>query len=170
MKVFVSYTREKDQFDEVVSTFRERLEAELRLRDESATVFQDKSVIASGDNFPEVLATHLACSDVLVVLLSPAWLKSKWCQREFELFVTAEAGRGRPPRILPLLWVSTSLSQPQPDDPIANQIAKQLQPLQYSNWRDLRKRDWKSEALKNEVDLLADRIYELAAGTGLSPT
>jgi len=76
MKAFVSYTREKDAFDHVVSNFRDRLENELKLRKRSSTVFMDKSAIAAGMNFSVEIDKALADAGVLVVLLSPAWLES----------------------------------------------------------------------------------------------
>jgi hypothetical protein len=160
MKAFISYTREKDKFEEIVSVFRARLENEMQLRDREATVFQDANEISAGQRFPIEITKNIADSDVLVVLLSPAWLQSEWCRKEFDTFVTKEISEGREPRILPLLWVDVSLASDS-EDP----IARQLYPIQNRDWRDLRKKDWKSEDLKNELDALAARICTLATSS-----
>ena len=85
MRAFLSYTRAKDQFN-AVSRFREHLTQELQLLEVTAAVFQDTSNLGGGSHFPQELETELKRSDILVVLLSPAWLQSDWCRREFEIF------------------------------------------------------------------------------------
>lgn len=161
MKAFISYTRDKDNFDEVVSHFRDRLENELRLRDKGATVFQDTKMISAGQRFPDEITANLADSDVLLVLFSPAWLQSEWCRGEFEAFVTKEVSQGRKPRIIHLLWIGDPPAKDS-EDP----IVRQLSPSVYLDWSDLRKRDWKtkspSKLLKDEVDKVATSIYKLA--------
>jgi TIR domain len=76
MKAFISYTREKNAYDHVVSSFHERLLNGLKLRKRSSQVFMDKSAIAAGMSSPAEIDKALADSDVLIVLLSPAWLES----------------------------------------------------------------------------------------------
>ena len=58
MNVFLSYTRNKDQFNKV-SDFRDRLEQELSMRAPGATVFQDKHHLSEGQHFPEELEKAL---------------------------------------------------------------------------------------------------------------
>jgi len=161
MKAFISYTRDKDNFDEVVSHFRDRLENELRHRDNGATVFQDTKMISAGQRFPDEITTSLADSDVLVVLFSPAWLQSPWCRGEFEAFVAKEISENRQPRIINLLWIGDP-PVPNSEDP----IVRELSSIIYLDWRDLRKRDWKakslSKLLKDEVDKVATSISKLA--------
>jgi hypothetical protein len=156
MKAFISYTREKDQYG-VVSAFRERLLNELRLRKKSAEIFLDQAVIASGASFPQSIRDALASANVLIVLLSPAWMESEWCRKELEDFVDIKSGAGKFPYVLPLLWVKTNLSE-YPNDKIADFLA----PLQYRDWRNLRKKKWESEELRDELDSLADALFELA--------
>jgi hypothetical protein len=161
MKAFISYTRDKDHFDEVVSHVRDRLENELRIRDKGSIVFQDTEMIPAGARFPDVITANLADSDVLVVLFSPAWLQSEYCRGEFEAFVGKEVSQGRKPRILPLIWVGNK-----PAASSADPIEIELSPRNSLDWTDLRKRDWRakplSKLLKDTVDNLASSIYELA--------
>ncbi len=157
MKAFISYTREKDAYDHVVSSFRDRLETELKLRKRSSAVFMDKSAIAAGMSFPAEIDTALANADVLIVLLSPAWLESEWGRRELKHFVEFKSNRGRFPAVLPLLWVTVDLDRYHRD-----KLAAFLSPIQYRDWRDLRKRRWSTYALRNEMDKLADALFALA--------
>lgn len=157
MKAFISYTREKDAYDHVVSHFHDRLQTELKLRRRSSAVFMDKSAIAAGMNFPAEIDKALADTDVLIVLLSPAWLESEWCRRELEHFVEFKSHQGRFPAVLPLLWVTVDL-----DTYTGDKLADFLSPIQYRDWRDLRKRRWSTYALRNEMDNLADALFALA--------
>jgi hypothetical protein len=157
----ISYTRDKDTYDEVVSHFRDRLENELRIRDKQSIVFQDTRMISPGAKFSDIITVNLADSDVLVVLFSPAWLKSEYCRGEFEAFVNKEASQGRTPRILPLIWVGDPPAKISPDS-----IEREVSLRNYLDWRDLRKRDWKSKSpfklLKDEVDKVATSLCDLA--------
>lgn len=158
MNVFISYTREKENYDDVVSHFRDRLENELRMRDRQSTVFQDTDMISAGACFSETIETALAQADALIVLVSPAWLNSDWCRREHETFSRNKQAAGHAPRILPLLWVDTNLNG-LVEDPIATSLSK----VQYRDWRNLRKKDWQSEAVKDEADEIAQALYKLVS-------
>ena len=77
MKVFLSYTRLKDQFSKV-SEFRERLQQELELRDPGSQVFQDKKNLQEGQHFPEELQVAVSDSDFQREFLPHAgWDKSR---------------------------------------------------------------------------------------------
>jgi len=157
MKAFISYTREKDAYDHVVSSFRDRLLNELRLRKRSSQVFMDKTAIAAGMSFSTEIDKALNDADVLIVLLSPAWFESEWCRRELEHFVDFKSKQGKFPAVLPLLWVNMNLAA-NPEDKLAAFLA----PIQYRDWRSLRKKKWDSYAMRDELDKLADALFVLA--------
>jgi len=161
MKIFLSYTRTKDLFQKV-SAFRERLEAEIGIRVPGSKVFQDKEHIQEGDHFPEVLTTELAKSDILLVLVSPAWLQSEWCRREFALFTDAGANTNRVHRILPVLWVDTPDMHNESHDSVARTLAS----INYADWRNLRYKSW--AASQKEIGRLADRAVSLVQAYGQS--
>jgi hypothetical protein len=156
MKVFLSYTRNKDQFFKV-SAFRERLEAEIGIRAPGSQVFQDKHAIQEGDHFPEVLASELRQSDVLLVLVSPAWLQSKWCRHEFALFTDNGVNTSRLHQVLPVLWVDTPEVSMGSADPVARALAS----INYADWRDLRYGSWDDPANQKQVGKLAERAVSL---------
>jgi cobaltochelatase CobT len=115
MKGFFSYTREKDTFQEM-SDFFERLRVEVRLRAPGAEIFRDVSSLAPGQNFSEQIINHIKHADVLIVILSPAWLKSEWCRKEFDLFTSEAKDKERLKRVLPVYWVDTpTLKTARPD-------------------------------------------------------
>lgn len=162
MQVFLSYTRKKDLFHKV-SLFRDHLEAELDSRSPGAVVFQDKKNIEAGQHFPEVIEEELNRSDVLLALVSPAWLKSEWCRREFSLFTNSATDEDRLHRILPVLWVET----PDLDGRSLDLVNRTIARINYSDWRDVRYENWDSAALQRQIGQLADSVVSMAGSTRL---
>ena len=155
MQVFLSYTSNKDDFGEV-DLFRQRLQSELRNFDPTATVFQDIAAISPGQPYPRRLEEELRKSDVLLVHLSPAWLKSEWCRREYNVFT------GNPlksERIIPLLVVSTPELVPTSQD----EIAAKLSLLEYIDIRELEHESWDSKEKRRYAAKLADAINDLVS-------
>jgi len=157
MRVFLSYTRLKDQFNKV-SEFCERLQQELELRDPGSQVFQDKKNLQEGQHFPEVLEAAISEADVFLALVSPAWLLSEWCRQEFGLFTSQATDSSRLHRIVPVLWVETPEMRSNSLDLIARTIA----PINYSDWRDLRYERWEEPAVQRLVGRLAESVLALA--------
>ena len=160
MNVFISYTREKDDTG-WVSHFRQNFQRELKFIQPDATVFQDRQGIKVGDDFLNIIAKELKNSDVLLILFSPAWLKSEWCRKEFDLFFEKEEGDrpGKTPRILPLLWVGKWVGM----DPGGDHIAQQLARLNYVDWTVLRHRKMSDVSVSKGVAELAERAEKLGS-------
>jgi TIR domain len=165
MKIFLSYTRKKDQFQKV-SSFRERLEHEVEMRSPGSRVFQDTEHLLDGSHFPEVLAAELKGADVLLVLVSPAWLQSEWCRREFSLFTDDATDSTRLHRILPVLWVDT----PEMNSRSLDLVARTMANISYSDWRDLRYENWDDSKNQRQVGKLAECAIALLRPTpGATP-
>ena len=160
MKIFLSYTRSKDQYSKV-TTFRERLEAELLIRRPGTKIFQDKENISEGEHFPEVIKDQIDQADLLLTLLSPAWLVSDWCRKEFSFFTRQLSDEKRLHRIMPVLWVET----PQVDANSTDPIAKALSSIQYSDWRERRYNNWDDPDNQKSFGKLAESTLSLASST-----
>jgi hypothetical protein len=156
MKVFLSYTRRKDQFS-AVSDFAKHFATELAMRAPECTLFHDMSSIQEGQHFPELLEAEVASSRVFVPLLSPAWYASDWCRREFEIFTSRGTNDERLRSILPVLWVKT----PQPAGSTNDNAALILANIHHFDWTDLRYGDWNSAENRKQVGKLADRAVAL---------
>jgi hypothetical protein len=150
--VFMSYTNIKDLYG-VVGQFRDHLEHELRQKtgNVSLTVFQDKRDIHASDRWEQVLTEAITSARLLLVLLSPSWLRSKWCRREFELFLPER----RP--VVPLIWdkVSDSDYENRPEEA---KVLAQLRTYQILAWDDLKYEDWKSPAPNKAAGKLAEEL------------
>ena len=157
MRAFISYTREKDRF-QAVSEFRDRLETELRFYDPEAVVFQDRSGLQGGENFPERLREECIKADVMMIYLTPAWLQKEWCRHEFELFTNSLTDVTKCRKVLPMLTVDTPQVSHESSDPIARALAD----IQYIDIRQLRHLRYDNPEKLAYVAETAKRLYELA--------
>jgi hypothetical protein len=98
-RVFLSYATT----DRV---FAERLASSLTLL--GYIVWLDRWEITVGDVLPERIASGIATSDLVVVVLSPAAVQSVWVEREIQMAVFEEIGQRRM-RVLPALIADCSV-------------------------------------------------------------
>ena len=78
-----------------VETFHERLKIRLeQLTGEPARIWRDRK-LQGNDIFAETLVARLSKAAILVVVLSPRYVKSEWCLKELDEFCKcAETGGG----------------------------------------------------------------------------
>jgi hypothetical protein len=104
--IFLSYARSDDTHDlarkladEMRSIFARRTGHDLR-------VFHDKQVIKTADIWENRIRNALQASSVLVAVVSPEYLRSQWCRREWDYFEAMErvpSPESDIPRIFPVL-------------------------------------------------------------------
>jgi hypothetical protein len=155
MQVFMSYTRSKDQFG-AVSDFGAHFAQELELHSPGSTVFQDTKQIETGQRFPEVQKRELLRSDALLMLVSPAWLRSAWCRYKFNTFANVGLELRNMQRMLPVLWVQTPLSLDSADS-----VNRALAAMQFDDWTHLRHQPWTDSESKERIAELAARAPAL---------
>ena len=89
--VFISYAHIDNQplaegLKGWVETFHERLKIRLeQLTGEPARIWRDRK-LSGNDVFEETLVARLSKVNILVVVLSPRYVKSDWCLRELGEF------------------------------------------------------------------------------------
>jgi hypothetical protein len=113
--IFLSYTRLKDRYQEVTG-FREHFEYELRQKtgDISLKVFQDTEM-DPGRVWRDELEDKLKSAKIFMILLSPTWLKSPECRKEFYFFKQLKATT--PEKVLvPLVWDDPTHVRPNEDE------------------------------------------------------
>lgn len=121
--------------------------------------------MSSGQHFPEELERELRNADVLLVLVSPAWLQSDWCKREFSTFTVNATDSSRLHRILPVLWVDTPDLVPTSMDVIARTLAS----INYSDWRGLRYESLDAPDSQRQLGKLAESIVKLSRTPAAMP-
>ncbi len=150
-EIFLSYTSIKDLYG-TVGEFQERLQHEVRMKsgDTDISIFQDKKNLRFGDNFKEVLEAELENVKVLIILLSPTWLNSKWCTWEYKTFK-----KDPEKRVIVVKWDEI-------DDAILNDeslsLYNELVEFHYVDWVKLKYADWESVEEKLAAAKLAKDI------------
>ena len=101
--VFISYASVDNGPEEWVKkfthSFQTRLDKDLGRTDASKVWIDDK--LRGSEPFDEQLKEEVQQSAIFVLVMSTAWLKSKWCQREFALFCESCNGNLRR-RVIPI--------------------------------------------------------------------
>lgn len=157
MHVFLSYMCLKDQFNKV-SQFRERLQNELELREPGSQVSKDKHNLRDGQHFPGELEAAIHAADVFLALVSPAWLQTEWCRREFGLFTAEATASFRLQRIVPVLCIQT----PELRSTSLDLFTRTLAVINCSAWRALRCESWDEPQNQRVVGKLAENMIALA--------
>lgn len=163
-QVFISYSSIKD-LDGTVTEFHKYLENEIQQNtDPSVTVFLDKEEIRTGDRWKASLTAALDQCRVFVILLSPSWLHSEWCKKEYLYFKSLQAFNPHK-EIVPLRWVNTTIADAQ-NNLEEQEIIKQLNEIQQANWLELRyDRDYeRSKPLRTAVGELGTSIANFIKG------
>jgi hypothetical protein len=103
---FFSYAHHDAETDpQLVSAFTEKLEKRVnsKLTNAYFTIWRDKGGLRIGDRWNERIEAELRGSDVLIVLLTPRWIGSAFCRKEYAVFEEVEDGRGVGTYIAPIL-------------------------------------------------------------------
>jgi hypothetical protein len=162
--IFLSYANQKDLFG-AVSDFRDHFEFHVqRKTGKPLTVFQDKRNIHGGEEWARILSDELDSAKLLLILLSPGWLNSEWCRKEYTLFCNSNnSSRTRP--IFPLMWDKVL------DDHVekgseADAIFSELKKYQIRDWTGFSDDNWGSPDINKSAGTLATEIHRLLFGTG----
>jgi hypothetical protein len=172
---FLSYAHGDRADDQRVEDFFTELSVEIRALtgdDQDEVVgFHDFHNLRAGDAWPEELIKELCTSWTFVPLLSPRYIRSEFCGKEWAVFAQRvdayKAETGRPaPSIIPVFWIPTSL-------PPALTHIHQRDPsfgaaYQTHGLRHLMRLERDREATAF-VAALAKRILEVAHGFRLPP-
>ena len=159
--------------DALTTTLETRVRARLAVGE--FTIWRDTEGLRTGDRWDSKIEAALRASDVLIVLLTPRWVGSDYCRKEFAIFEQGEPELGEGEFIAPLLGRSLADEE------------RHLTPEQKKAWERLKSRQFTrvtaSEFLKLDedertalVDKLADDIKliidrrkrKLASTTGSS--
>ena len=112
---FLSYTRANN--DAFLQSFFEALSQAIRDRRglaKSAVVgFFDQRDLELGEQWDQSIVEALQTSSVLLAVASPAYFKSEYCGKEWELFrrrIAAIGSTPLPPLIKPIVWIPFNIA------------------------------------------------------------
>jgi hypothetical protein len=103
---FFSYAHHDALTDpRLVEAFTSELERHVnaKLANAEFSIWRDDKGLRTGDRWDDDLQESVAQADVLIVLLTPRWLHSAYCRKEFDTFVTAETARAIGNYVAPIL-------------------------------------------------------------------
>jgi hypothetical protein len=126
-------------------------------------IWRDRQDIATGTYWREEIRAGLHRARILIAIVSPRWLASRYCAEEYHLFLEAEKRTQRKQLIFPIYYMKdTSLeSQTVTGD---NPLLADLRSRQMSNWLHLREqlitRGIADDEVRTSVCKLANEISE----------
>ena len=93
LDVFISYTH-RDNRSEWISKLHQELEIRLsELLGRAVTVWRDSKLRGTDIALNET-TQQLRNAAVMVVVVTPSWIRSVWCQKELSAFLDATAQQG----------------------------------------------------------------------------
>src|ERR1051325_7648329 len=133
---FVSYAR-KDNVNGWINCFIEQLQEEHRKYSggREFRVFFDKTEIRSLDDWRHRIYESVAASRLLVAFISPAYLVSEWCRREWRTWIDVEIAKhvlsdgAAPIYIVEVPWLDKTMTEQQVAEKIAQLTQKAISDL-----------------------------------------
>src|SRR3712207_1070134 len=96
-KAFFSYAHIDARADpQLVEALTRTLEdrVNVKLASDTFEIWRDTEGLRTGDRWDPKIEAALRASDVLIVLLTPRWLGSDYCRREYRTFEAVEPNLG----------------------------------------------------------------------------
>src|SRR5262249_34377013 len=103
---FFSYSHHDAETDPgVVKAFTRFLEKRVnaKLANARFEIWRDEEGLRTGDKWSEKIEAQLRACDVLLVLLTPRWIESEYCRKEYTFFEQIESGRTVGEYVAPIL-------------------------------------------------------------------
>ncbi len=102
---FFSYAHSDARLDpNLVEAFSSELEkrVDAKIVNASFEMWRDNTKLRSGDYWDDNIESAIRSADVMVVLLTPKWISSDYCRKEFGTFREQEADRGNGSFVIPI--------------------------------------------------------------------
>jgi hypothetical protein len=102
---FFSYSHFDAEVDpSIAEAFYSGVEKRVNANLVNATfqIWRDKEKLKVGDYWNQAIEAAIDCSDIFIVLLTPKWISSDYCRKEFEAFEKIEAMRNSGGYVIPI--------------------------------------------------------------------
>ncbi|WP_416902032.1 TIR domain-containing protein [Micromonospora echinospora] len=157
---FWSYTRRDDHLEGGrILRLAGKIQSEYELiTGEELKLFIDKGAVEWGDEWRRVTDAALVETAFFIPLITPKYLQSEECRREFIEFVGRAANADAKELVLPILYIDT----PAVNDPdTSDEVARLVQETQRVDWRELRLASEESEEYRTAVNEMAQRLAKI---------
>jgi TIR domain len=104
-KGFFSYTHRDAEVDpHIIEAFSSELEkrVDAKLVNARFEIWRDKEKLQLGDYWDQRIGAAIDTSHIFIILLTPKWISSDYCRKEFEAFQKIEAARDSGGYIIPI--------------------------------------------------------------------
>lgn len=137
-----------------------RLAEDIKVQYEMATgesleLFLDQTSIEWGDDWRKQVDQYLESTVFFVPVVTPRFLKSEECRREFRRFAERAEALGISELILSLHYVNVPALDGESSD---DEIVEIVRRFQWTDWRDIRFKDVHSEGYRRAVHAIVQRL------------
>jgi hypothetical protein len=157
---FWSYAHQDNQLDRGhLIGLAEAVASEFELMTgEELGLFVDSERIEWGDEWRRAIDTSVPISVFFIAVITPRYLRSAECRREFVAFLEVLATGSSHRFLLPILYTDTPAIVDRNND---DEIAVAVRRTQYEDWRDLRLAGHDSPDYRRAVHRMADRLVTI---------
>lgn len=149
-----------------IKLLAERLQAEYLVQTtEKLDLFIDDEGLQWGEVWRERLQSTIRQTVFFIPIITPLYLKSTECRREFLQFVGEARRLGAEQLLLPIIYVHVALDESSDDEVLAI-VSKTHSVI----WNDLRHLGENTEAYSRGVSDMASRLAQVAAEYSAQPT
>jgi len=158
--LFLSYARSDDEYyggaithlaEDLVNAYQIHYGRTLQL-------FVDRKTLEWGSVWEKRLTTELESTTFFLAIITPSYLKSTACRKEFTQFDTRARKAGDPALLLPILWIEP----PKPSKEfISDPVLKSVLEHQYKPGHQIRDLRRESLEYRHEVEELAASLYTI---------
>jgi len=160
---FWSYARQDDE--EKLSGLRSILQRQLQQKygREPIKIFQDVAAIPPGAEWHQKINDALNGSTFLIPIITPNFLESEWCNKEYFLFLEREQAiatqfpeLSASRRVFPIFYID--ITDVEPFNP---QLLPELRKRQWTNFRDLIYKEDTHESVRLRLDQIAESLVKV---------
>jgi hypothetical protein len=165
---FFSYAHHDARtYPSLFKDFTTRLEGRVgsRLTNARFAIWRDEGGLRTGELWNDKIETELRRSDVLIVLLTPQWIDSDYCRKEYSIFEEVEASRAVGQYVAPILALPIDQQKKhftsQQEDIYARIADRQFfKAINFLNLNGAR-RNSKIENIADDIAGMIDRLRQL---------
>lgn len=157
---FWGYAHIDDEADSGrVTRLAKKIQLEYQvLTTQKIEIFVDRDSLAWGDNWRERIDGSLQATTFYIPIITPSFIASKECRREFLSFVNAAKALGVEEYILAIRYIPVE----DLNDDSSDEIKALVAATQYEDFGDLRFEDETGPLYRKAVNRLATRLKELS--------
>lgn len=160
-QIFISYSHQ-DQNSSTGGDIRQFaadvVDALDGLHGRTVRLFVDVKNVGWGEDLWSRLDRELQASTFLIPFITPRYLKSDGCRREFMSFADGVQRNNSEQLLLPLIWITPPALQ---SEAVTDPIVERLKSTLRLDVSAARRADQKSAEYANLVELVADRLVEV---------